>query len=218
MSIITRKGVFTMKMYCLKKSVFAICGIFFISLGNFSTEVFASEKLQIEFNTTEVDSVELSTPTSINSIVDSYYAGKSSRAYTMWQKSIFKKLLTQWVPPSVVNPTYDYESFSQYSISGSSKQNLFVCAFSSENNMHGFVVMEYTGDGLKKEGLYMTSHAYDLNANIETITEGLNETNLNMSMTTAERMRLEGKEVIVFTDASGKRYACYLDNFSFKHL
>lgn len=44
----------------------------------------------------------------------------------MLQKSIFKKLLKQWTPMNIINPTYDYKTFVQYYINGSARQDLFV--------------------------------------------------------------------------------------------
>jgi len=149
----------------------------------------------------------------LDSILSSYYSGQSSRAYTMIQKSIFKRMVDNWTPANIVNPTWNYETFTQYQISGSTRQDLYVCTFSANNNKHGYIVVAYDGSSLEKFAVVETPYLYDLKANMNEITTKLSKTDINLSSTVASRVRLNGSEVILFTDNTGKKYACYLDSF-----
>ncbi len=165
-----------------------------------------------------LDNVEVSTMSNTDSIVQSYYKGQESGAYKMLQKKIFKKLLTQWVPSGITNPVYDYSTFSEYHISGSSKNNLYTCAFTADNGKYGFVVVSYDGQSLSNKGVYITTRLYDLNANISAIEKRLNNTSINLSSATASRMRMDDNEVIYFTDSKGQKVVCYLKDLSVEQL
>lgn len=165
-----------------------------------------------------LDNGEVSTMSNTDSIVQSYYKGQKSGAYKMLQKKIFKKLLTQWVPSDITNPVYSYSTFSEYHISGSSKNNLYTCAFTADNGKYGFVVVSYDGQSLSNKGVYITTRLYDLNANISAIEKKLNNTSINLSSATASRMRLDGDEVIYFTDSNGQKVVCYLKDLSVEQL
>lgn len=197
----------------IKRVIITFCVVLLIAAGeNFigGTEVLAS--------VIYTDSAKDIEQKDFSVIVDSYYAGKSSGAYKMLQKSIFKKLLAQWVPSGVVNPTYNYDTFTQYHISGSNKENLFACTFSAENNKCGFVVVSYDGESLSNKGVFLTSHLYDLNENMDAIIDGLTQTDIDVFSATATRTRLNGSEVIFFTDNNGDSYVCYLNDLRIEKI
>ena len=88
----------------------------------------------------------------------------------------------------------------------------------ADNGKYGFVVVSYDGQSLSNKGVYITTRLYDLNANISAIEKKLNNTSINLSSATASRMRLDGDEVIYFTDSNGQKVVCYLKDLSVEQL
>lgn len=142
----------------------------------------------------------------------------------MLQKSIFQN----WVEYSddgtlnhnLVNPTWNFNSFTKYEILDENRkpvsgEELYYCTFSDENGKSGYVVVSYLGDALSKTDRTETPYLYDLQANIEDITEQLGKTEIDLSTAAASRVRIVGTdkqiigEGIRFTDRNGHEYVYY---------
>lgn len=146
------------------------------------------------------------------SVTSSYYEGQSARAFQMLQKSIFKNLLSGWLGEDIVNPIWNYDSFTRYDIldenftSTGEWQELYYCTFSSDNDKTGYVVLAYHGDSMSKVDAAVTPYLYDLEANIEDIGTQLDQSEIDMTTASARRVRLNG------TANSGSREAILVED------
>lgn len=145
-------------------------------------------------------------------IIDSYYRGQDSRAFKMLQKNIFQKLLIQWIPKNIVNPVYNYETFTNYYVLDDKLKNvnkdrdLYYCTFTADNNKFGYVVVEYDGDSLSYIEVAETSYLYDLQRNIDKIQKELKEIDIDLSSAEVSRVKINkpnnSYEAILFRDGN----------------
>lgn len=152
-----------------------------------------------------------------DSILDSYYAFNDTDAYRLITSSALNRFLNHWTDDSIVNPVWNYDSFTKYE-----GEDLYYCTFTDDNDKHFYMVLRYDaadGGGLGKVRSGETPYSYDLKSNLEEIKDKLSETDLDLSSTVASRAQLVAKdqnrsaEVILFTDDHGNQYACHLDTF-----
>lgn len=160
---------------------------------------------------TSVDTASLAAShVNVTSILNSYYSYNGTDAYRLIKSNALKRFLNQWTAASIVNPVWNYNSFTKYE-----GQNLYYCTFTADNGKTYYMVLRYDasdGGGLGKVRYSETSNYYDLRANIDVISAKLNETLLDLSTTVAYRAQLKGTELIIFKDNSGKKYAFYFDS------
>ena len=189
------------------KKFIATMGIFtLISTNSFSA---AAQDYDI-LAATSADTASLAAShVNVTSILNSYYSYNGTDAYRLIKSNALKRFLNQWTAASIVNPVWNYNSFTKYE-----GQNLYYCTFTADNGRNYYMVLRYDasdGGGLGKVRYGETSYNYDLRANIDVISAKLSETQLDLSSTVAYRAQLKGAEVIIFKDNSGKKYAFYFD-------
>jgi len=160
------------------------------------------------------------------SILSSYYLSKSSPAFEMLNKSIFKNLLDDWIGNDIENPIWNYDSFTRYHILNhelepvNSDSELYYCTYSADNSKYGYIVMSYDGSSLERINAIETLYSYDLQASIDEIMAKLGETDIDLTSAAASRVQIidtdetRTDEVILFTDDNGNNYACYLDSLN----
>ncbi len=187
-----------------------------VSLSNASSTM--NNEIRIDYDDVNTDMMD--------SVISSYYSGQSSRAFKMLQKSIFKRLVDHWTDSDIHNPVWNYDTFTRYQTLDSDiarvdpDEELYCCAFSSDNGKFGYIVVSYDGDSLGNMGVVETQYLYDLNANIDDIVTKLKETNIDLSSAVASRVKMidtEGKgsvEAIRIVDNYGNVYMCYFDETS----
>ncbi len=150
-------------------------------------------------------------------ILKSYYSYKETDAYRLIKSKALKRFLNQWTDNDIVNPVWNYGSFTKYE-----GQDLFYCTFTADNGKYYYMVLRYdarNNGGLGKVRYSETPYYYDLKSSIVEIKDKLIETELDLSSTVASRAQLVDKynnsfdEVILFKDDDGTCYACYLDMF-----
>lgn len=159
-------------------------------------------------------------------IVTSYYAGQSSHAFIMLQKSIFQNWVEYdnngQINPNLTNPKWNYKSFTQYYIldqdmNSISDQELYYGTFTDDNDNSGYIVVSYHGDSLSKIDRTETPYPYDLQANLADITAKLLETDLDPTTAKAARVQIidttqdTKREAIRITDAKANQYIYYFD-------
>jgi len=191
----------------IMKKFIATMGIFtLISTNSFSA---AAQDYDI-LAATSADTASLAAShVNVTSILNSYYSYNGTDAYRLIKSNALKRFLNQWTAASIVNPVWNYNSFTKYE-----GQNLYYCTFTADNGRNYYMVLRYDasdGGGLGKVRYGETSYNYDLRANIDVISAKLSETQLDLSSTVAYRAQLKGAEVIIFKDNSGKKYAFYFD-------
>ncbi|MFW6678721.1 hypothetical protein ACOAOT_13765 [Lacrimispora sp. AGF001] len=191
----------------IMKKFIATMGIFtLISTNSFSA---AAQDYDI-LAATSADIASLAAShVNVTSILNSYYSYNGTDAYRLIKSNALKRFLNQWTAASIVNPVWNYNSFTKYE-----GQNLYYCTFTADNGRNYYMVLRYDasdGGGLGKVRYGETSYNYDLRANIDVISAKLSETQLDLSSTVAYRAQLKGAEVIIFKDNSGKKYAFYFD-------
>lgn len=160
-------------------------------------------------------------------ILTSYYEGQSTRAYRMLQKSIFKHLLDGWTGESVVNPVWDYDTFTRYAILNQDMEtvpsgDLYCCTFRADNGKYGYVLLSYSDDGpsLSNMGVFETAYPYDLQANLEAVIEKLHDAGIDLPAAAASRVRLVNPETdgsyeaVRITDGDGRDYLFRFDGES----
>lgn len=169
-----------------------------------------------ELPVTEEDSVK-PLKDNFESILNSYYSYNDTDAYRLVKSNALKRFLNQWTDDSIVNPVWNYDSFTKYE-----GQDLYYCTFTADNGKYYYMVLRYDAKndgGLGKVRYSETPYYYDLRSNIDEIKDKLDETDLDFTSTVASRAQLVDKdkncydEVILFTDANSNSYACYLDTF-----
>lgn len=160
--------------------------------------------------------------------VTSYYEGQSSRAYKMLQKSIFKNLIGGWTEEGISNPVWNYDSFARYEVLNRSSTGaeegaeLYYCTFSADNGKCGYGVLAYHGDGMSKVKVAETPYLYDLQANIEAVSDALGKTELDPATARAVRVEVNGaaegesEEAIRISDDKGRAYLYYFADSSLK--
>lgn len=165
------------------------------------------------------------------SIINSYYSGKSSRAYKMIKKRIFQNMLVSWTDANlsgIKNPVWNYDSFTQYYIldhdmvSATRNDELYYCTFTADNDKYGYIVLSYNGFGfgIGRVSVEETPYLYDLQSNIDVITTELSKTDIDLSTAVASRIKLvdtkknRSDEVIRITDDKGNNYICYFEESS----
>lgn len=173
----------------------------------------ASNKILLKYNDTETSPMKF--------LLDSYYKGQNSRAFKMIQKRIFQNNLESWISvqiDDIDNPVWNYDSFTKYHIvnqdmiSVALDEDLYYCTFSADHNKSGYIVVSYDGESLSKVEAVETPYLYDLNANLEDITDALRETGLDLSSASASRVQLTDEdgnrtdEAIHITDGNGSGY------------
>lgn len=157
--------------------------------------------------------------------VASYYEGKNSRAYKMLQKSIFKNLIGGWTGEGISNPVWNYDSFARYEVlnrnlTGTEEgAELYYCTFSADNGKCGYGVLAYHGEGMSKIKVAETPYLYDLQANIEAVSDVLRKTELDPATAEAVRVEIggaaagESEEAIRISDDKGHAYFyCFADS------
>lgn len=171
----------------------------------------ARAKISNSFDSTSADTVfSAESNQYLTTIINSYYAYNGTDAYRIIKSNALKRFLNQWTDSSIVNLVWNYDSFTKYE-----GKNLYYCTFTADNGKCYYMVLTYDpseGGGLGKVRYRETPFYYDLRANIDIIAAKLRETQLDLSTTVASRAQLNGAEVIIFKDNSGKKYAFYFEN------
>lgn len=165
---------------------------------------------------TEEDSIK-PVKDNFKSILNSYYSYNDTDAYRVFKSNALKRFLNQWTDDSIVNPVWNYDSFTKYE-----GQDLYYCTFTADNGKYYYMVLRYDAKndgGLGKVRYSETPYYYDLRSNLEEIRCKLSETEIDLTSTVASRAQLVDadkniyNEVILFTDANSNSYACDLDTF-----
>lgn len=150
-------------------------------------------------------------------ILNSYYSYNDTDAYRLVKSSALKRFLNQWTDDSIVNPVWNYDSFTKYE-----GQDLYYCTFTADNGRYYYMVLRYDAQndgGLEKVRYSETPYYYDLRSNIDEIKDKLSETEIDLTSTVASREQLVDTdkncydEVILFTDVNSNSYAWDLDTF-----
>lgn len=148
-----------------------------------------------------------------DSITASYYVGQEDRAYAMFQKNIFQNLADDWTGEETA--AWNYDSFAKYEIldhamgSVAKDEALYYCTYSAEGGKCGYVVLQYTGDGISRFSLMETPYLYDLREALDELLPLLEDTELDLSTAVASRIKLvdtdknRSDEAIRFTDEAG---------------
>jgi len=164
--------------------------------------------------------------TNLETVFSSYYSSQSSHAFSMLNKSIFKSMIDGWTEDDIVNPIWNYDSFTQYHIinhdmvSVADNENLYYCTFSADNDKFGYIVLSYDGSSLQKINTIETSYLYDLQANLDEIADKLSQIEIDLSSAVASRVQLvdinkkQSDEVIRITDENGHNYMYYFGKSS----
>ena len=196
--------------YIMKKFI-ATMGIFtLISVNSFTAAAQDSDLLAAVSDEEIYTTTLAASQVNLASIHNSYYSYNGTDAYRLVKSNALKRFLNQWTVSSIVNPVWNYNSFTKYE-----GQDLYYCTFTADNGKHYYMVLRYdaaNGGGLGKVRYSETPYYYDLQANIDVISAKLSETQLDLSSTVASRAQLRGSEVIIFKDNSGKKYAFYFDS------
>ncbi|WMJ86602.1 M56 family metallopeptidase [Anaerocolumna sp. MB42-C2] len=214
-----------MLMIYKKKSRFAVCVTFLLTilflcsfslLGVYASSTNDSNKADNGYDSSP------SQPKIANlaSIFNSYYAYNDTDAYRLIKSKALKRFLNQWTTASIVNPVWNYDSFTKYE-----GKDLYYCTFTADNGKYYYMVLKYQaedGGGLSKVRYCETPYDYDLRANIDELTAKLSETAVNLSSAVASRVQAVNAdtrslfEAIRITDDSGHSYMYYLGKSSEK--
>lgn len=156
----------------------------------------------------------------MNTIRDTYYSGQNERPFEMLQKHIFENTLVSW-SGGAPNPRWNFETFARYHVlnsdmvPGENGKELYYCTYTADEGQYGYVVLLYDGDSLSCYGSARTPYLYDLQANMDKISQKLAGTEIDTATATASRVSLVHTEInrtdeaILVTDDSGHRYICY---------
>lgn len=147
-------------------------------------------------------------------ILNSYYSYNKTDAYRILNSNFLKRILSHWVDTSIVNPVWNYDSFTKYK-----GKNLYYCTFTDESGNYYYMVLKYSpedGGGIGQVRYSKTSYEYDLNSIIDKTKNKLSKTKLDLSSTTALRAQRKGSEVIIFKDTKGNKYVCNLDSLKIR--
>lgn len=148
----------------------------------------------------------------------SYYEGQGKRAFGMFQKKIFKKLINDWTCKNMVNAAWSYDSFAAYQMldeegNSLSDKELYYCTYSADEGKCGYIVVAYDGDSLQRISSAETSYPYDLDSGMKSVLAGLEETGMDPYSARAVRVSItvgEGtREAIRITDGEGHECICY---------
>lgn len=168
-----------------------------------------------------------------DTIQNSYYGGQKDPAFSYFQHSSIQNFLAMWVKEEtqdIENPQWDLDSFTEIKtldhalVDIHPDTSFYSCTFTDGENRFGYVMISYdeTGPSISNWGVTETTpYIFDLRANWEAIRANLQQTDIDLSTTTASRVSLMDKEkkrgdqVICFTDGKGDRYLCYLEDPSF---
>ena len=143
-------------------------------------------------------------------MTESYYAGQQARAYKMFQKPIFQELADDWTGHATA--AWDYDSFAAYQVLDEALQpaapekQLYACTYSADGGICGYIVLEYTGDGIGKVRAEETAEAYDLRAQQSAVEAALGATALDWPTAIAARVRCADGEAVFLTDNEGHEY------------
>lgn len=148
----------------------------------------------------------------------SYYEGQGKRAFGMFQKKIFKKLINDWTCSNMVNAAWSYDSFAAYQMldedgNSLSDKDLYYCTYSAEEGKCGYIIVAYDGDSLQRISSAETSYPYDLDSNMEAVLAGLEETETDPTSARAARVSItmgeDTREAIRITDGEGHECICF---------
>lgn len=156
----------------------------------------------------------------MESVIRSYYEGQDSRAFQMFNKSIFKNFSDDWTENigELENPKWNYDSFAQYRVLDQElapvdeNEELYSCTFSDDSGRQGYLVMRYEGSGISKIKAVETGSLYDLQTVLNEVREGLKNSDADLSSAAAFRAKLmnadqtAGEEAIVVKDGEGHSY------------
>ena len=159
----------------------------------------------------------------------SYYEGQSKRAFSMFRKNIFKKLINDWTCEDLVNAAWNYDSFASYQMldgdgNSLSDKDLYYCTYSADEGKYGYIIVAYDGDSLRRISSAETSYPYDLDTGMEAVLAGLEETGMDPSSASAVRVGIivgeDIREAIRITDGEGHECICYFgkEGVSFEEL
>lgn len=153
-------------------------------------------------------------------IIDSYYEKQDSKAFQIIKSGMLKKMLDQWTDDTIINPQWNYDSFTKYQIldenMGSiSEEDLYYCIFTADNGKYYEMILDYDygdyGGGLGKVRYNEIPYPYDLQSNWDQIIMKLKETDIDLSTAAAHRVEIvdtntnSGRQAIFFTDAKGNQ-------------
>lgn len=156
--------------------------------------------------------------TKLSSILNSYYSYNDTEAYRLVKSKALRRFLAQWTDASIVNPVWNYDSFTRYE--GKYKGlDMYYCTFTADNGKSYYIVLSYNpedGGGLGKVRYGETAYNYDLRANLGDLAAKLSGTKVDLSTAVASRAQIADKstgrseEAIRITDDSGHSYIYYL--------
>ena len=148
----------------------------------------------------------------------SYYEGQDKRAFGMFQKNIFKKLINDWTCRNLKNAVWSYDSFAAYQMldadgNSLSDKELYYCTYCADEGQCGYIVLAYDGGGLQRISSAETSYPYDLDSNMEAVLAGLEANGIDPASARAARVGLTVgdniQETIPITDGEGHGCICY---------
>ncbi len=212
-----------MLMIYKKKSRFTVCVTILLTilfLCNFSIlGVYASSPIDSGKTNSEHGSSSTKLETDkLASILNSYYSYNDTDAYRLVKSNALKRFLNQWTDDSIVNPVWNYDSFTKYE-----GKNLYYCTFTDDNGKYYYIVLRYNatdGGGLEKIRYRETPYCYDFRANLDQIAAKLSETDVDLSSAVASRVQIvdtdknRSGEAIRITDSSGHAYIYYFSQDS----
>lgn len=162
-------------------------------------------------------SVKFEKNSGTEALLNSYYEAQDSRAFKMFNKSIFKHLASGWTAKlgDIENPKWNYDTFTKYTIldkdmnPDTEKDSLYICTFSAENQKCGYAVISYDGDSLSLVRAVETPYLFDMQKNIEGIKKELNYSKVHSASKASRVQIMNGEEPIegiYIRDNEGNHY------------
>lgn len=162
-------------------------------------------------------SIRFEKNTKMDALLNSYYEGQDSRAFKMFNKSIFKNLASGWTAKlgDIENPKWNYDTFTKYTLLDEDKNpeaksdSLYCCTFSAENRKYGYAVISYDGDSLSLVRAEETPYLFDMRKNMEGIKTELNYTKIHSASKAARVQISNGEDTlegIYISDDEGNHY------------
>lgn len=127
---------------------------------------------------------------------NNFYSAQNTPAFDYFQNNSIKKFLAMWVKEEtgIENPKWNYDSFAKYNILdingvSVSSEDLYYCTFSADNDRYGYIIVSYYKDGpaIQNKCVVETPYLYDLEKDIEKISNSLSKTNPKLLATEYEQ-------------------------------
>ena len=209
-----KTGIFYMTV-CVFGISLAVCGIQADGRQNTSE---SQEEIQEETQKTVTRAPSDNKELMADALRRSYYEGQDKRAFGMFQKNIFKKLINDWTCRNLKNAVWSYDSFAAYQMldgdgNSLSDKELYYCTYCADEGQCGYIVLAYDGGGLQRTSSAETSYPYDLDSNMEAVLAGLEANGIAPASARAARVGLTVgdniQEAIRITDGEGHECICY---------